>query len=620
MGLGSLLTPTVGPPIKRRAGLRRKQAGRGSYRVGRNKMGGGGDLHQELKNLCVNTDWKYAAFWKLKHQAQMMLSWEDAYFDDKEKSDCSKIENWFNNTGDNMKDEWHAQNHLGLAIANMSYSVYSIGEGVVGQVAATGKHQWISGHQLVNSLCSMDEPFNGWKAQFTAGIRTIVVVAIGPHGAVQLGSLKNITEDLKLVNHIRNIFFELQDNSPCVTDLSTSSDSVKFHKHVNDQDRTTGKWRKIETVTNHQENENPISDFVQSTTCNDQNQDLFMPGLPDSQMLNSPETEINSSFKFPAGCELYEALGPTFFKQKNCFDWETVTTGTITVDQMAGDTSSTQRSGSGNLLEAVVASVCCSDSDDKRSTSYGQPVKPPSRGLPTASDMQTSGSICYSFERSLHGFSSASVSRCSEQLDRPQEPAKLGKKRARPGESGKPRPRDRQLIQDRIKELRQLVPNGSKCSIDSLLERTIKHMLFMQCITKHADKIDKCAESKTTVTTSSILNSDTTTILQLFGSQDQGSSWAMEVGNDLKVCPVIVENIGTNGQMLVEMVCDDCVHTLEITEAIRSLGLTILKGAIDAYGDKTWMCFIVEGENNRSIHRMDILLSLVQILELNTKT
>lgn len=36
----------------------------------------------------------------------------------------------------------------------------------------------------------------------------------------------------------------------------------------------------------------------------------------------------------------------------------------------------------------------------------------------------------------------------------------------------------------------------TQCSIDSLLERTIKHMLFMQCVTKHADKIDKCAESK----------------------------------------------------------------------------------------------------------------------------
>ncbi|KAF5958598.1 hypothetical protein HYC85_005823 [Camellia sinensis] len=57
------------------------------------------------------------------------------------------------------------------------------------------------------------------------------------------------------------------------------------------------------------------------------------------------------------------------------------------------------------------------------------------------------------------------------------------------GENCRPRPRDRQLIQDRIKELRDLVPNGSKCSIDSLLERTIKHMLFMQSITKHAEKL-----------------------------------------------------------------------------------------------------------------------------------
>lgn len=36
----------------------------------------------------------------------------------------------------------------------------------------------------------------------------------------------------------------------------------------------------------------------------------------------------------------------------------------------------------------------------------------------------------------------------------------------------------------------------SQCSIDSLLERTIKHMLFLQGITKHADKLTKCANMK----------------------------------------------------------------------------------------------------------------------------
>lgn len=34
---------------------------------------------------------------------------------------------------------------------------------------------------------------------------------------------------------------------------------------------------------------------------------------------------------------------------------------------------------------------------------------------------------------------------------------------------------------------------------------------------------------------------------------EQGSSWAVEVGNDHKVCPIIVENINMNGQMLVEV-------------------------------------------------------------------
>lgn len=42
------------------------------------------------------------------------------------------------------------------------------------------------------------------------------------------------------------------------------------------------------------------------------------------------------------------------------------------------------------------------------------------------------------------------------------------------------------------------------------------------------------------------------------------------------------------------MLCEECSHFLEIAEAIRSLGLTILKGVTEAHGDKTWICFVVE--------------------------
>ncbi|KAL6977112.1 hypothetical protein U1Q18_025907 [Sarracenia purpurea var. burkii] len=49
--------------------------------------------------------------------------------------------------------------------------------------------------------------------------------------------------------------------------------------------------------------------------------------------------------------------------------------------------------------------------------------------------------------------------------------------RARP--ESRPKPKDQQQIQDRIVELRKLIPNSVRMSIDSLLARTIKHMLFL---------------------------------------------------------------------------------------------------------------------------------------------
>ncbi|XP_057484722.1 transcription factor EMB1444-like isoform X1 [Actinidia eriantha] len=78
----------------------------------------GAHLHHALKAFCSDTEWKYAVFWKLKHQARMF----------------------------------------------------------VGQVAVTRKRMWIFADKLVTDSCS---PFE-----------TIVVVAVVPHGVVQLGSLK----------------------------------------------------------------------------------------------------------------------------------------------------------------------------------------------------------------------------------------------------------------------------------------------------------------------------------------------------------------------------------------------------------------------------------------------
>ncbi|XP_024044171.1 transcription factor EMB1444 isoform X4 [Citrus clementina] len=383
--------------------------------------------------------------------------------------------------------------------------------------------------------------------------------------------------------------------------------------------------------------------------CTDscQNGMLHIPEISDIKFEKDLEklqnqTELNHldpsgmSLKFSAVSELHEALGPAFLRKDIYNDREpenTVDGETVGMPELTSSSHLMFDSGSENLLDAVVASVCNSGSDVKSERTVCRSMqsllttekKPES----SSQSKNTNNSVSYSISQSSlveedakhflnssevcgavssKGFSSTCPSTCSEQLDMSSEPAKNNKKRARTGENGRPRPRDRQLIQDRIKELRELVPNGSKCSIDSLLERTIKHMLFLQSITKHADKLSKCAESKMHQKGNGIHGSN----------YEQGSSWAVEMGSHLKVCSIVVENLNKNGQMLVEMLCEECSHFLEIAEAIRSLGLTILKGVTEAHGDKTWICFVVEGQDNRIMHRMDVLWSLVQLLQSKT--
>lgn len=181
---------------------------------------------------------------------------------------------------------------------------------------------------------------------------------------------------------------------------------------------------------------------------------------------------------------------------------------------------------------------------------------------------------------------------------------KLTRKRSRPGESPRPRPKDRQMIQDRVKELREIVPNGAKCSIDALLEKTIKHMLFLQSVTKHADKLKETGEPK-------IVNKEGGILLK--DNFEGGATWAFEVGNQSMVCPIIVEDLNPPRQMLVEMLCEEHGLFLEIADLIRGLGLTILKGVMEAREDKIWARFAVEA--NRDVTRMEIFLSLVRLLE-----
>ncbi|KAF8651879.1 hypothetical protein HU200_063127 [Digitaria exilis] len=190
------------------------------------------------------------------------------------------------------------------------------------------------------------------------------------------------------------------------------------------------------------------------------------------------------------------------------------------------------------------------------------------------------------------------------------EGTKVAKKRARAGESTRPRPKDRQLIQDRVKELREIVPNGAKCSIDALLERTIKHMVFLQSVTKYAEKIKQADEPKLIDKESGVVLKDNPD-----AGKNGGATWAYEVAGKTMVCPIIIEDLSPPGQMLVEMLCEERGLFLEIADSIRGFGLTILKGMMELHDGKIWARFFVEA--NREVTRMDIFLSLVQLLEQN---
>ncbi|XP_061366961.1 transcription factor EMB1444-like [Gastrolobium bilobum] len=727
------------------------------------------NLHQLLRSLCLDTDWKYAIFWKLKHCARMTLTWEDAYYDHPDNYDSFKNK-CCQKTLEQIGSGDFSHDPLRLAVAKMSYHVYSLGEGIVGQVAVTGKHRWICADTQVTSSGPSFEFADGWQSQFSAGIRTIVVVAVVPLGVVQLGSLnKQVIEDIGVVTHIKSLFLSTQDytigyvpshvqnsvrnSSSLVTFASTSlcldvsmktlssevmptclhdtektmtsetldilmpvqfsgknypphavyqkmtADVAKHEGPEFNSDRSSILLQPMSNMMSmeHQkfggnnsgwkdtslESEKSVSSFLHNLTMDNnsinalispsekvgttsayfpsdfldavvcESDKLHHVDINHIGVLNVPRpSDANSqkdtqksklqtepcykdtsyTLKFPAGYELHEALGPGFLKGSKYFDWAAQANQDVKTVEMSDEISCSQLTSESrpeHLLEAMLANVCHSnDNVNELSFSTSMQSAMASRRNPEAS-VHTINSEGYSIDQtsdvredkhhslsssgicgvlSSKGFSSACPSSCSEQFERSSEPAKNSKKRARPGESCRPRPRDRQLIQDRIKELRELVPNGAKCSIDSLLECTIKHMLFLQSITKHADKLNKFSDTKTKLQHMEKDNLGSS-------SYQQGSSWAMEVGGHLKVRSILVENLSKNGQMLVEMLCEECSHFLEIAEAIRSLGLTILNGTTEDHGEKTCICFVVEGQNNRNLHRLDILWPLVQLLQ-----
>ncbi|URE10122.1 hypothetical protein MUK42_03892 [Musa troglodytarum] len=359
---------------------------------------------------------------------------------------------------------------------------------------------------------------------------------------------------------------------------------------------------------------------------------------------------VNDRFlSFPIDSELHKALGITSMEEYDgCFLNTTVpvdvgpinsiTTFQGVVSECHDHTFDESNSWlikeneTEYLFDAMVSSLLCGSDDDtfdgKSLRSFSENLSErlvdssPRENKSESSVVDISSILPTSQQRSTsvskpNGFMS-SISSCNSFCESTNEDnynhmargpygrklAVINKRGVRNGNSHKPRPRDRQLIQERVKELRELIPNGSKCSIDALLDRTVSHLVFLQRISSQAEKLKRTADTEAKSEVCGSVKPQT---------QANGANSACEEGRQPEFWPIQVENLDQPGQILIEVQCNDYELFLEIAHVIRRLELTILKGVLESRSNKLWAHFIIEA--SKGFHRTHILLPLMQLLQ-----
>ncbi|KAJ4835275.1 hypothetical protein Tsubulata_002785 [Turnera subulata] len=694
-------------------------------------------LRNLLKSLCNSSScWNYAVLWKLRPGNPTILTWEDGCFGYPKPSEpllsisddiyCGDAGGAFSSTFKMSSPSGSSsRSQIGLLVADMSLLQYAFGEGIVGIVACTEIHSWVSFSNVVTGEVNPEfvpQCPEEWLLQFASGIKTILLVPVLPHGVLQLGSSEEVTEDIEMVAQIKRQFSTLnsfgKNSAPfsskrdlkaqfssLVTSRPTghsdasstievslvkceeSNESVtinnpKFPKdnllealnYENQKDNVL--QMDLEEISTPSESMNASQlDMMESrlfelsslmeelqayTDLNVQDVELFAESLNEIlrtypgdmqrpscgvEAINDADHKNRSSLLiFPKDSELHKALGSAFQTQANEKLWDLsflvgdCDSSKFICNKDFGDRTEpsrlTEASDAENLLEAVIAkgyhsidhtslgrSTTSSKSCTNSSENLGGSTQPENR--PEISGLVGSDSVkwcqftsCVSQNTdstTVDALDSMMSTVHKERQERVQndmqrqneEKMPRASRRARPVDNQKPRPRDRQLIQDRVKELRELVPNGAKCSIDGLLDRTIKHMLYLRSITDQAEKLKQWVHQEVTYRKNCRSTSGNST-------NEHGMSRAYEYGSNLQLCPIVVEDLAHPGHMIIEMLCDDHGLFLEIAQVICGLELTILKGVIEVRSSDTWAHFIVEA--CKGFHRLDIFWPLMQLL------
>ncbi|XP_076885158.1 transcription factor bHLH157-like [Bidens hawaiensis] len=596
-----------------------------------------------IKNLCHSFGWSYGVLWSFQQPNSIYSTMQDAYFEDEVNSLIDDVL---------LQSPILGGGLIGQAAFTKKHLWMSSEDNYIGPSSS-------------GSIWDMFQDDSKLYGQFSLGIKTIAAIPVEPQGVLQFGSTNKIPENMDFVNQTKTMFNEVVNGNGNLPTISSSSLSGVFGSLIPPQDTFFGTNTSLgfppqsqsmflDNNTNNDNNNNQsasnlLANTGSSLTSLEPYVDTFnLPtdfGIMDELFQTGDHFDMSQWYPqspIQSNVTLNDQI-PFGFNEKV----KPLTFSGIDVD-VFGST--------GDLVDIVMPAL-----NDNRLSSLSkltQSIKndytnlPPKKGLfsnlgikelfegisgtstSCVEDQVSSGSKRRKTENSLWemgslqlhpGVHNKNLMQKSEPIFKSEpwlgdgysmdgsstilqgkkqvEPTKPAKKKAKPGT--RPRPKDRQMILDRMAELRELIPNGEKMSIDCLLDRTIKHMLFLQSVTKHADRIKQVDEPKYNGIIQNNYSND---------PNKSGVTWACELGNQM-ICPIRVENLSTPGQMLIEMICDQHGFFLEIVDVIRGFGLTILKGVMEAREEKIWARFIVEAEAKTHVTWLELIGALVKLLQ-----
>ncbi|PSS11228.1 Transcription factor LHW like [Actinidia chinensis var. chinensis] len=572
-------------------------------------------VRKALETLCRNYGWSYGFFWRFHQKNSVLLTMEDAYYEE----------------------------HMGVIIDNMLLQVHMLGNGIVGQAAFTNKHRWMFSHSCSEAGSMSQDMFQDnfeIHHQFSSGIETISVIPVA-RGVVQFGSTQKIPESMEFVDETKRLFREienrdmaiLQDNRPSssnsdiygpnkvfpslispessypgnlnksyvrtacsLTDLPqlspfTSDYGMMSSSHLCNQLQMAGTGNPFKLscksntwlqhphsqsvpYCNHSSSTAPcISSFTTTLNYSDGNNNF----LNDSSFKNDPFDSLEVNFDWGHADEfLNDILLPVASGDQ--LDVSIDTSECIS-EQPGTSTIAPQESLFSKLgLEQFMYDIAGS-SNSIVGSSFGDKSSSSSKRMCSYNIEEKKEVIQKSCSRIGDSYSTTDGSSLLLQPKKSKESMKFGRKRGRPGS----RQKSKHLVQFRehIAELRELLPDGEKMSIDSLLAQTIKHMIFLLSVTNHAEKLEQAVVQK-----------------------------ERDVGPQSMVGLVDVKDISTPDQKLIQIHCEETGLFLELVDIIRGCGWAILKGVMEVREDKIWACFIVEDKTDRQMMKWRIYQSL----------